>query len=133
MVTARYHLILAIAGISPVVSVTVTALAGTDTVDVKRIGNEIGTGTALEIAVVVIKIGSRIDGIATGIPSETAVKTEIESESEIANVIEEGNGNAIVVVNAVPIVKESASVVAIDPNLPTPPPTIAPPSLRLAA
>jgi hypothetical protein len=135
MVSARSHLILVIVVISPVVSVTVIDLARTDTVDVRKTGNETVIVTALEMAVVVIKIGSRIDGIVTGTRSEIAVKTEIESESGIVNVIEEENGNAIVVVNVVVIVKERASVVATDQNLPTPTPTltIAPPSLKLAA
>jgi hypothetical protein len=139
MVTARYHPILVIVVISPAVSVTVIDLGGMDTVGVKKIESEtaiaIAIVTALEIAVIVIKIGSRIYGIATGTRSEIAVKTGTVSESEIANVVAEGNGNgnAIVVVTVVPIVRGSASVVATDLNRLTPTPTIAPPSLKLVA
>jgi hypothetical protein len=131
MAIAKYRLIPVIAGISPVVSVTVIDLAGTDIVDVGKIGNETMIVTGLEMMVVVIEFGSRIDGIGIGIGigtrSEIAVKTEIV----IANVIEEGKANATVVVTVVLIVKESASVVGTDLNLPTP--TIAPPNPKLAA
>lgn len=139
MVTAKYHLILVIAGISPVVSVTTIDRAGMGTVDVRRIGNATVIVTGLEMAVVATEIGSRIDGIEIGIRDESAVKIEIESESEsetgIANVIGEVNATAIVVVIVVQIVKESASVVVTALNLqtPMPTPTIPPLNLKLAA